>query len=314
MRFFKKTNIDFIGKRKYWYIVSSCILAIGLIATLIKGITFGIDFLGGTELILKFNKPVEVGDIRNSMDKIGFGNSEIKSYGDETQIMVRTKITDGGTLDNMKKGLTASFPDNKYELLKEDKIGPKIGAELKMDALYAVFFSLLAILIYLAFRFEFVYALGAVVGLFHDILLVFGVCILFNGISSWLNLEFSQTLIASFLTLLGFSVNDTVIIFDRIRENRKIHKTENLINVMNRSINETLSRTIITSGTVLMTVLVLLFFGGEVNRGFAFSFAIGVLTGTYSSIFVSSAFVVEWMIYVKKVPLEDDLLKAKAQA
>lgn len=310
MRFFKKTNIEFIEKRRTWYIVSSIILLIGAIATLIKGITFGIDFTGGTEIILRFNQPIEVGTVRGAIDATGISGAEIKTYGEINQILIRVKQTDNVSLDKIKNSIANIKPGLTYEILKEDKIGPKIGEELKKDAIYAVFFSLIAILVYLAFRFEFVYALGAVLSLFHDLLLVFGICILFNGIHPWLNLEFSQTLIASFLTLLGFSVNDTVIIFDRIRENRKIHKTENLISLMNRSINETLSRTIITSGTVFITVLVLFIFGGEVIRSFAFAFLIGVITGTYSSIFVASSFVIEWNIYVKKLPLEETYQKA----
>lgn len=310
MRFFKKTNIEFIEKRRVWYTVSSIIILIGAIATLVKGITFGIDFTGGTELIFRFNQPVEVGELRSAIDKTGITGAEIKTYGEVNQILIRIKETDNTSLDKIKSSISNFKPGLTNEILKEDKIGPKIGKELKQDAIYAVFFSLIAILVYLAFRFEFVYALGAVLALFHDLLLVFGICVLFNGIHPWLNLEFSQTLIASFLTLLGFSVNDTVIIFDRIRENRKIHKTENLINLINRSINETLSRTIITSGTVLLTVLVLFIFGGEVIRSFAFAFLIGVITGTYSSIFIASAFVVEWNIYVKKIPLEETYQKA----
>jgi len=310
MRFFKKTNIEFIENRRIWYIVSSIILLIGAIATLIKGITFGIDFTGGTEIILRFNQPIEVGTVRGAIDETGISGAEIKTYGEVNQILIRVKQTDNVSLDKIKNSIANIKSGLTYEILKEDKIGPKIGEELKKDAIYAVFFSLIAILVYLAFRFEFVYALGAVLSLFHDLLLVFGICILFNGIHPWLNLEFSQTLIASFLTLLGFSVNDTVIIFDRIRENRKIHKTENLISLMNRSINETLSRTIITSGTVFITVLVLFIFGGEVIRSFAFSFLIGVITGTYSSIFVASSFVIEWNIYVKKLSLEETYQKA----
>jgi preprotein translocase subunit SecF len=310
MRFFKKTNIEFIENRKLFYLISSAILLIGTIATLIKGVTFGIDFTGGTELILRFNQTADVGIVRSAIDATGIAGAEIKTYGEANQILLRVKQTDNTSLDKMKSSIASAMPDNKYDILKEDKIGPKIGQELKTDAVYAVFFSLIAILIYLAFRFEFVYAMGAVVGLFHDLLLVFGMCIIFDGIHPWLNLEFSQTLIASFLTLLGFSVNDTVVIFDRIRENKKIHKTSNLISVMNRSINETLSRTIITSGTVLLTTLVLFIFGGEVIRSFAFSFSIGVITGTYSSIFVSSAFVIDWNIYVKKQQLEETYEKA----
>jgi len=309
MRFLKKTNIDFIENRHIFYYISTAFLAIGAIATLVKGITFGIDFTGGTELILRFSQVVDVGTLRSATNAANMSGAEIKTYGEDNQILIRVKEVDNISLDQMKESITDAFPNNKWEILKEDKIGPKIGEELKVDALYAIFFSMIAILIYLAFRFEVVYALGALVGLFHDLLVVFGLCVLFNGIHPWLNLEFSQTLIASFLTLLGFSVNDTVVIYDRIRENRKLNKTENLISIINKSINNTLSRTIITSVTVFITVLILFLFGGEVNRSFAFSFMIGVIVAIYSSVFISGAFIVEWYIYIKKQPLEETYKK-----
>ena len=311
MRLLKKTKIDFIGNRTIFYYISIAFLAIGAIATFIKGITFGIDFTGGTELILKFNQAVEVGDIRGAITRdANISGAEIKTYGEANQILIRVKEIDDVSLDNIKASITTTLPDNKWEVLKEDKIGPKIGEELKLDAIYAISLSMIAILIYLGFRFEFVYALGAIVGIFHDLLVVFGLCVLFNGIHPWLNIEFSQTLIASFLTLLGFSINDTIVIYDRIRENKKLNKTENLISIINRSINDTLSRTIITSVTVFVTVAILFFFGGEVNRSFAFSFMIGVIVAIYSSVFISGAFIVEWYIYIKKQPLEETYNKA----
>jgi preprotein translocase SecF subunit len=304
MRLFPKTHIDFIGNRFRWYAVSSIVIALGLISVFVKGIDWGIDFTGGTELAFRFEQAVPISDIRMAMDEAGFRETEIKTFGAENQILIRTKEIAGDVLEKVNAALIKTLPTNKFELLKQDKIGPKIGRELRLDAVYAVLVSFLALLVYLSVRFEFVYALGAVLGLFHDVLIVFGLVSIFNRLTPWFTLEFSQNLIAAFLTLIGFSTNDTVVIFDRIRENRKLYKAENLISLMNRSINETLSRTVITSSTVFVTVLVLMLFGGEVLRGFSFAFLIGTVTGTYSSIFVSSAFVVDWTIHVRKQPLE----------
>jgi preprotein translocase SecF subunit len=159
----------------------------------------------------------------------------------------------------------------------------------------AVIFTCIAILIYLAFRFRFVYGLGAVIAIVHDVLVAFAFAVIFNGIAPWLNLEMNSTMLAAFLTIVGFSVNDTVIIFDRIREDSKKYKGNDLMTIMNRAINETLPRTIITSGTVFLTLIVLFIWGGEVLRGFAFTMMIGVITGTYSSIFVASAISYDWI-------------------
>jgi preprotein translocase subunit SecF len=165
---------------------------------------------------------------------------------------------------------------------------------------YAITASLIAILLYLAFRFKFVYGVGAVIALFHDVLLTLGLVSICDGIIPQLNLEFSQTMMAAFLTLVGLSTNDTVVIFDRIRENQKIFRSMGLIELINKSVNETLSRTIITSGTIFVVLFVLLLFGGEVMRGFAFASLVGIVTGTYSSIYIASALVVDWSEYTKK--------------
>jgi preprotein translocase SecF subunit len=182
-------------------------------------------------------------------------------------------------------------------VLKEEKVGPKIGDELKQDAVIAIILALIVILIYLGFRFKFGFALGAVAALFHDVLITLGVFSVLYGIIPGLNLEISISVVAAFLTLVGYSINDTVVVFDRIREDLKIHKTAKIEEVMNKAINKTMRRTIITSLTTLLVVTVLLFFGGEVLRGFAFTLFFGILVGTYSSIFVASSFVLE---YAKK--------------
>ncbi|HTX18632.1 MAG TPA: protein translocase subunit SecF [Bacteroidota bacterium] len=299
MRLFKKTNIDFMGKRKIWYTISGITLFVGLLAIIFKPVNYSIDFLGGTELLVRFQTAPPINEVRGTMDKIGLPGSEIKTLGDARDILLRTSAQEQGAViaDRIRAGLSAQFEGNKFEVLREEKIGPKIGAELRRNAYYAVIATLVIILIYIGFRFKFIYGVAAVVALFHDVLLTLGLVILFNGVSSHLNLEISQNLMAAFLTLIGYSTSDTVIVFDRIRENLKIYRSDDLFTVMNRSINETLSRTVITSGTVMLVLSVLIIFGGEVNRGFAFTFLIGTITGTYSSIYVASAIVLDYTRY-----------------
>jgi preprotein translocase SecF subunit len=261
-----------------------------------KGVDFGVDFLGGTEIIVAFERNVQVGDVRAAMDKASLAKPEIKSYGTEKDILIRTSEQAEGTIigDKIRTALKENFPNNAFAVLKEDKIGPKIGAELRRDAVYAVVASLIAIMVYVAFRFKWIYGVGAVVALFHDVLVTLGLVSIFDGLTPQFNFEISQNMVAAFLTLVGLSVNDTVVIFDRIRENQKIFRSMGLMELMNKSLNETLSRTIITSGTIFIVLVVLLVFGGEVNRGFAFALTVGIVTGTYSSIYIASAIVLSW--------------------
>ncbi len=315
MRIFENTNYDFLGKRKMFYAISVAIIVIGftvLFAT--KSIPLGIDFSGGTELQIKFDKDVNIGDLREAMDNAGFAGMELKTMGTERDVLFRTPMQEEGQLvsDKIQQGIKTKIKDNNFVVQRIDKVGPKIGAELRRNALFAVIFSLIAILIYLAFRFQFVFAVGAVIALFHDVLVTIAVIAIFDAIFPNLRLEFNQSMLAAFLTLVGFSSNDTVIVFDRIRENIKLFKNEDILHVMNRSINATLSRTIITSGTVFITVLVLFIFGGEVNRSFAFTFAIGIITGTYSSVFVASAIVVDWKERGNALLKEKSLNKLKS--
>ncbi len=302
MRLFKLTHIDFMGKRRLWYALSLVTLLVGIAGFAVRGMQFGIDFLGGTELMLRFDTPPSINDVRSAMEKGGFSGAEIKTFGVSTDILIRVaEQADGGKVaEKIRENVSGSFPNNKFQVLKEDKIGPKVGAELRRNAIYAVIATLFLIMVYIGFRFEFIYGLAGVISLIHDVILTLGVVIILNGMSPYLNLELTQTMMAAFLTLIGFSINDTVVVFDRIRENKKIHKTESLYNIMNNSVNETLSRTIITNGTVVLVLIVLMLAGGEVNRGFAFTFFIGSIFGTYSSIYVASAIVLDYTLWQNK--------------
>jgi len=302
MHFFRKTNIDFIGKRRTWYFVSIAITLAGVVWALARGVEYGIDFAGGTEVQLQFQKNVGIEQVRGVLDVAGIRGAEVKYYGkDESGVLIRVREGAQGAqagAEATKKVMAAvdqGFPNNKFQLLQEQHIGPKIGAELRTKAVWAILFTCIVILVYLAFRFRLVYGVGAVIAIIHDVLVAFAFAVICNGIVPWLNLEMNSTLLAAFLTIVGFSVNDTVIIFDRIREDQKKYKGQTMKEIMNRAINETLPRTIITSGTVFLTLLVLFIWGGEVLRGFAFTMLVGVITGTYSSIFVASAIAYDWM-------------------
>lgn len=302
MRILHGTKIDFMGQRKRWYTVSLIVIIIGMLSIPLKGgLDYGLDFTGGTELVIQFNQPPDVGQVRSMMDKAGFERSEIKTFGDPDKILIRTIAQAEGTAvgDRIKTALLQTFPTMDPRTLEEQKIGPKVGAELRRDAFLAIFFSLVAMLVYVGFRFKFIYGVGAVVALFHDVLVTLGIISLVDGLTPFTNFEIDQNMIAAFLTLVGLSVNDTVVIFDRIRENQKIHRSMPLGELMNLSINQTLSRTIITSGTVLIVTVVLFLFGGEVNRGFAFAMTVGIITGTYSSIYIASAIALEF--YNRKI-------------
>lgn len=298
MRILGQTNIDFMGLRRTFFVVSLIIIMVGMGSIVLKGLEFGIDFVGGTELVVEFEEALPVGDIRSAMTDAGFDQAVIRTFGAPQDILIRTiemDREDERVRDIILSVLEERFADNRITVLREDSIGPTIGAELRRDATTAIIVALLAILGYIAIRFKFVYGMGAVAAIFHDVLIAVGLLSLLHGASPYLNLEISQHIIAAFLTIIGLSVNDTVVVFDRIRENLKLYRSWSLYDVINKSINDTLSRTIITSGTVLIVLIVLFVFGGEVTRGFAFTLIIGVMIGTYSSIYIASALVIEWV-------------------
>ena len=306
MRFFGKTNVDFMAKRRMWYTISVCVILLGVVSLAVKGFHLGIDFMGGTELIVELGQPPDLGKVRTMMDDAGFPRSEIKVYGQPTRILIRTQSQGEGTIvgDKIKAALAKAFPDVNPQILQEQKIGPKVGQKLRRNALLAVLSSLVAMGLYVAFRFEFIYGLGAIVALFHDVMVALGFISLLDGLTPYTNFEIDQNMIAAFLTIIGLSMNDTVVIFDRIRENRKVYRSMPLVELINKSLNETLSRTIITSGTIFIITLILFFLGGEVNRGFAFALTIGITTGTYSSIYIASAIALDYTYWKQRKKLK----------
>eukprot|EP01107_Rhizomastix_libera_P007829 TRINITY_DN22859_c0_g1_i1.p2 TRINITY_DN22859_c0_g1~~TRINITY_DN22859_c0_g1_i1.p2 ORF type:complete len:315 (-),score=-39.65 TRINITY_DN22859_c0_g1_i1:290-1234(-) len=302
MRYFHDTNINFLGARKIFVWFSLALIVLGIAVTAITGIEYGIDFQGGTEMAISFNKKIETDQIRTGLAKSGLEGLEIKSYGKENQFLFRSKETEKAQVILMEH-LHKAFPNENIQILKIDKIGPKIGSELRNQAFLAVILSVIAILLYVSFRFEFVFGLGAIIALVHDVIITFTLSVIFNKLGI-LSLEVDQQVLAAMLTVVGFSINDTVIIFDRIRENREKHKGMNLIKLTNLSINETLSRTVNTVSTVLLTLLALQFFGGPVLQSFSFIMILGIVFGTYSSVYIASAFVIWYYENVRKMDLE----------
>ncbi|MDZ7370409.1 MAG: protein translocase subunit SecF [candidate division KSB1 bacterium] len=292
MQFFKETHVDFLKLRRAGYLFSGTLILISLVSLLLHGgPKYGIDFTGGTSLELRFEKPISAGEIRSSLSQAGYGTAEIKHIGaaDENQFIIRVEKSAEGTQIGqvVEQQLRSSFPDNPYEVLMVQEIGPKIGGELRRAAVMAILIALFGILVYISWRFEFKFAVGAVLALFHDVIITL-------GFFSVLNLEITLVVIAAFLTIVGYSLNDTIVVFDRIRENLKVLRRENLYNIINVSINQTLNRTINTSLTTLLVVIALWLFGGEVIHDFAFALLVGILIGTYSSIFIASPLVYEW--------------------
>ncbi|AFH48546.1 Preprotein translocase subunit SecF [Ignavibacterium album JCM 16511] len=375
MRVFHNLNVNWMGMRKAFYILSLVLFLLGMLNIVFRGLVFGIDFKGGSEIVLQFEKPVDVAKIRNDLANIGLGAVEVRTFGAETGVLVRTELQEipkeiypkvverirenidkimpavpyqivdstinsitveftnpdttntmiaelfaqgfqtgkvseepdnkqmlvrVGIADWIKEVLREKVKDNPFQVVKEDRVGPKIGEELKRDAVLAVLLSLVVILIYLGFRFKFIFAIGAVTALFHDVLITVGLYAVLYGLIPGLNLEIDLPVVAAFLTLVGYSINDTVIVFDRIRENMKIHKTMPLEELINKSINQTMSRTIITGFTTLLAVFVLFILGGDVLRAFSFTLLFGIIIGTYSSIFVASALVLDYAQRTKK--------------
>ncbi len=242
---------------------------------------------------MRFKKNVSTTQIRDALTSIGMGKSEIKGFGAKNEYLIYVKQQRGASAAEVAKkvegAISKSLSKLPYEILKIDTVGPRIGEELRKAAVLAILVALLLILIYVGWRFELIFSIGAIVALFHDVLITL-------GIFSLLNFQISLKEIAAFLTIVGYSLNDTIVVYDRIRENLKVLRSEDLTTIINRSINQVLSRTIITSLTTFVVVLVLFLFGGEVIKGFAFAMVIGVIVGTYSSIFVASPIVVEWQM------------------
>jgi preprotein translocase SecF subunit len=297
MRIIKETHINFMGKTGVAAIFSAVLILVGVGSMITKGgPKLSIDFKGGTQVAVNYTEPVDITEVRSALSNVvidgrdfDFSNAEIKHFGNESDVVVRLPIIEDEPeqfthkfVEKMAEAFPALVPDNESEfILSIVKLWPKIGAELSGDAIMAIISTLILILIYISIRFEFRYAVGAIAALTHDVLITL-------GIFSLLNLEVSLAVIAAFLTIVGYSLNDTIVIFDRIRENVKGAKNATLSSVINESINQSLSRTIITSLTTFFVVLILYLVGGEVIHTFAFAMIVGVIIGTYSSIFIAS--------------------------
>lgn len=309
MQFFDNTNIDFIGKRKQLMTFSIGIIIIGIIVALIFPMKLGIDFTGGTEIGVKFNTPIPTEQVRDIVNDAGFESAVIKSFGAPGAFLIRVKDS-GEAPDKIRDAFNKSLPDNPHKTLKVDKIGPQMGDEMRGQALIAVLLSVIAIAIYVAFRFEFSFGIAAIVALFHDVMFTFLVVVIFQQFDIF-SLEIDQNMLAAMLTIVGYSINDTVIVFDRVRENRALIKGKSLIDLFNLSINETLPRTINTTLTTEIVLVVLLFFGGSTLQGFAFTMFVGFLIGTFSSIFIASPFALWYLHKVKKMDIGEDSASVK---
>jgi preprotein translocase subunit SecF len=289
----KNPNIDFLGKRYIAFVFSGILAIIGII-TIVQIATghanLGIDFAGGTAIQLKFEKSIVLHDIRRALEDGGLKDFDLQDLPTVNKILIRVKKTEqdlGQISEMITNMLTQKFPGNKYVVDSTTVIGPKVGSKLRADAAKAVAFAVIGILIYVAFRFQFKFGVGATVATFHDVLAVLGMFYLMGK-------EINLILVTALLTIAGYSLTDTVVVFDRIRENLKLKQREDVKNVMNISINEVLSRTIITSATVLFTSIALFLFGGEVIHDFSLAMIMGVIVGTYSSVFVASPIVLLW--------------------
>ncbi len=289
----KNPHIDFLGKKYIAFIVSGILSVIGVIAIVqieTGHANLGIDFAGVTDIQFKFEKPVVLHNVRLAIESGGLKDFDLQDLPSENKILIRVKKADiklGRISDTIENILKEKMPDNKYVVDSTTEIGPKVGGRLRADAAKAVGFAIIGILIYVAFRFQFKFGVGATIATFHDVLAVLGLFFLMGR-------EINLILITALLTIAGYSLTDTVVVFDRIRENLKTRQRESVEAVMNMSINEVLSRTIITSMTVLITSLALFFFGGEVLHDFSLAMIMGVIVGTYSSIFVASPIVLLW--------------------
>jgi preprotein translocase subunit SecF len=258
----------------------------------VKGPNLGVDFAGGTVVQLKFQQQVSIPDVRRALERVNLGGSEIQDFGREgdNEYLIRlekTSVEIGALGEQIKKALADQFGPDKFEIRRIEFVGPKIGEDLRYRGVMSVIVATIMMGVYIWFRFQFQFGIGAVIALIHDVLVTVGALMLANY-------EFDLTIIAALLTIVGFSVNDTVVICDRIRENMRKIKRETLENIVNTSINETLSRTLITTGMALLVLFALYFLGGAVIRPFAFALIVGFISGVYSTIFIASPVILFW--------------------
>jgi len=292
MELIGKTDIDFTGKRNYAFAFSGVLCLLGVVAIVMIGLgkaNMGVDFAGGTSVQLKFEGPVMIDQARKTLESNGL-QADLQQFAEGNKLLIRVKKSDiplGKVADRVVEVFTKEFSANKFVVESSTEIGPTVGKSLQKDALVAVIISMLAIIIYIAWRFEFKFGVAATIATFHDVLAVLGVIFI-------LNMEITLLTVTALLTIAGYSLTDTVVVFDRIRENLRSKAKGALEATINRSVNEVLSRTIITVLTTFIAAAAIYFFGGEVLHDFAFALLVGLIVGTYSSIFVASPILIVW--------------------
>lgn len=285
------TRFDFLGYFRWAAVLSGTLILVGLLSILVRGPNYGIDFAGGTLVHVRFTEDVEISEVREALEPITSAEFTVQDFGAVHEYLVRMPEADPelkkGLAQRVDEALSARFPgEGSFEILRVESVGPRVGKDLRQRAVLAVLAATVMMGAYIWLRFELRFGIGAAVALFHDVVITVGALSLFGY-------EFDLTIVAALLTIVGFSVNDTVIISDRIRENLRKSRREPLASVINRSINETLSRTILTTGTALLVIIALFFLGGEVIHGFAFALLVGFIAGTFSSVFIAGP-VVLW--------------------
>jgi preprotein translocase subunit SecF len=298
MHIFKNTNYDFLRWRWHAIALSWVIIIVGVLALAKNGIPKGVEFAGGTVVINEFDQAVSVQQVREALDRNfpqGGQNVVVQAYGDPSQHQVMIRVPSIGAEQGASLSIVAQQANDalkksnlgNFRTVSTEIVGPTVGRELTTKAVLATVLSLVGILAYLAFRFQFSFGVGAVVATIHDLLITLAFLAFFRY-------DMTLNVIAALLTMTGYSTNDTIVIFDRIRENLRSMRRDSLNHVINVSVNQTLGRTVIVSGTALLTALALFFFGGEVLHGFAFTMVVGIITGTYSSVFIAAAIVSLW--------------------
>ena len=292
MQLFKsETHFNFMGRIKAAVIFSTALILIGLGSVAVSGgLKFGIDFAGGTLIQLQFKNPPDIEVIRDGLKTIGLGESTIQEFGSKRDILIRVqrseeKLEAVGSM--VRKSLMGKFNIDEISVERVEMVGPKVGRDLREKALLSILYAIIGIVIYISWRFELQYAIAAIIALIHDVLVTMGAFSIFDK-------EFTLVIVAAFLTIIGYSLNDTIVVFDRIRENLRRKGKSSIADMINTSINQTLSRTLLTSGTTLLVVIALFFFGGEIIHDFSFALLVGIFIGTYSSIFIASVFLVYW--------------------
>jgi preprotein translocase subunit SecF len=286
-----ETNIDFMGKIKMTMTISGLVILIGLGSIALSGgLKYGIDFAGGTLIQLKFKTPPDIEVIRDGLKTIALGESTIQEFGSKRDILIRIQRSEEkleAVGSKVRNSLGGKFNKEDITVERVEMVGPKVGRDLREKAFLSILYAVIGIVIYISWRFELQYAIAAIIALAHDVLVTLGAF-------SILDKEFTLVIVAAFLAIIGYSLNDTIVVFDRIRENLRRRGKNTLVQTINASINQTLSRTLLTSGTTLMVVMALFFFGGEIIHDFSFALLVGILVGTYSSIFIASVFLVYW--------------------